>query len=145
MNDTTEKSNAKSNAKEALNKYTESVLIETKDELLCKLKEKIHNLGVKKNTLSVIIKFVMEAVEETPIKGVKQKEYALKLLKSLIDEFADGDDKEFLVIALESGSIADTIDLIASAAKGELNVNKVVDVASRSLIYLLLECCVGKK
>lgn len=140
MNDTTEKNNTK----DALHKYTESVLIETKDELLCKLKEKIHNIGVKKNTLSVIIKFVMESVEETPIKGVKQKEYALKLLKSLIDEYAYGDDKEFLVIAIESGSIADTIDLIASAAKGELNVNKVVDVASRSLIYLLLECCVGK-
>ena len=34
-------------------------------------------MGVKKSTLALIIKFTMEAVENTPKKGAEQKDYAV--------------------------------------------------------------------
>lgn len=123
------------------NEHAVAALVETKDEVLNKLREKINNLGVNKSTLTIIIKFVMEAVEDTPLKGAKQKEYAIKLIMALVEENAKGDDKEFIRIAIDSGSVGDTIDLIASAAKGELNINKVVQAATRSCIPALIECC----
>jgi len=123
----------------------QTALLESKDEVLEALKEKARELGVKKSTLAIIIKFVMEAVEETPLKGKEQKDYALRLMRALVEDLATGEDKEFLLIALDSGSVADTIDLVAAAAKGNLNVNKVVVAASRSCIPAMLACFSRKK
>jgi hypothetical protein len=110
------------------------------DKVFEALKDKIKEHGVKKSTLALIIKFTIEAVEETPIKGADQKDYALRLIKALVEELAEGNEKEFLLIAIESGSVGDTIDLIISASRGELNVNKVVKVASTSCLSGLLMC-----
>lgn len=116
-------------------------LLDAQDEVLEALRDKAREFGVKKSTLAIVIKFVMEAVEKTPLKGSKQKEYALRLIRALIDDLATGDDKQFLLIALDSGSVADTIDLVAAAAKGDINVNKAVEVATRSCLAALLACC----
>jgi hypothetical protein len=121
------------------------VLLDSKDEVLQALRDKAREFGVKKSTLAIVIKFVMEAVEKTPLKGSKQKEYALRLIRALIDDLARGDDKKFLLIALDSGSVADTIDLVAAAAKGDINVNKAVEVATRSCLAALLACCFNQK
>ena len=122
-------------------------VIENKEEIIDKatdkvfetLLEKAKEVGVKKSTLALIIKFVMEAVEDTPVKGSEQKDYALRLIRSLVLELAEGDDKEYLLIALDSGSVADTIDLIVAATRGELNVNMVVETATTSC----LPCVMG--
>ena len=53
-------------------------------------------------------------------------------------ELAEGDDKEYLLIALDSGSVADTIDLIVAATRGELNVNMVVETATTSCLPCLM-------
>jgi hypothetical protein len=134
-------------AKEAVEEIIEDVadaaelaLLSVKDEVLEDLKYKLKEIGVKKSTLALVIKFVMEAVENTPIKGKEQKNYALRLIDGLVEEFAYGDDKNFLKIALDSGSISDTIDLIVSATKGELNVNMVIKVATKSCIPAIKSC-----
>ena len=117
-------------------------VIENKEEIIDKatdkvfetLVEKAKEIGVKKSTLALIIKFVMEAVEDTPLKGAEQKDYALRLIRSLVLELAEGEEKEYLLIALDSGSVADTIDLIVAATRGELNVNMVVETAATSCL-----------
>ena len=121
-------------------------VIENKEEIIDKatdkvfegLVEKAKEVGVKKSTLALIIKFVMEAVEDTPVKGAEQKDYALRLIRALVMELAEGDDKEYLLIALDSGSVADTIDLIVAATRGELNVNMVVETATTSCLPCLM-------
>lgn len=110
------------------------------DKVFEALKDKMKEHGVKKSTLALLVKFTIEAVEETPIKGAHQKDYALRLIEALVEELAEGEEKEFLLIAIESGSVGDTIDLIISASRGELNVNKVVEVASTSCLSGLLMC-----
>ena len=110
---------------------------ELKDDVLDKLKEKVKEIGVKKSTLALIIKFTMEAVEDTPKKGSEQKDYALRLIRALVVDLASDDEKDFLLTAIDSGSVGDTIDLIVQATHGELNINSVVEVATTSC----LPCC----
>uniref|UniRef100_A0A6C0LKE0 Uncharacterized protein n=1 Tax=viral metagenome TaxID=1070528 RepID=A0A6C0LKE0_9ZZZZ len=118
---------------EAIDKNEETIDNVT-DKVFEALVEKTKEMGVKKSTLALIIKFVMEAVEDTPMKGSEQKEYSLRLIKSLVIELAEGEDKEYLLIAIDSGSVGDTIDLIVAASKGELNVNMVIDTAASSCL-----------
>lgn len=108
-----------------------------KDDILDGLKEKVKEIGVKKSTLALIIKFTMEAVEDTPKKGSEQKDYALRLIRALVVDLASDDEKDFLLTAIDSGSVGDTIDLIVQATQGELNINSVVEVAATSC----LPCC----
>ena len=110
---------------------------ELKDDVLDTLKEKVKDIGVKKSTLALIIKFTMEAVEDTPKKGSEQKDYAIRLIRALVVDLASDDEKDFLLTAIDSGSVGDTIDLIVQATQGELNVNSVVEVATTSC----LPCC----
>ena len=112
---------------------------EVKDEVLETLKEKVKAMGVKKSTLALIIKFTMEAVEKTPKKGAGQKDYALRLIRALVVDLATGEDKDFLLTAIDSGAVGDTIDLIVQATQGELDVNNVVEVATKSC----LPCCLS--
>ena len=113
-----------------------------KDELIDKATDKVFealleqakNVGVKKSTIAVLIKYVMEAVEDTPLKGAEQKDYALRLIRSLVVELAEDDDKEYLLIAIDSGSVSDTIDLVVAASRGELNVNMVAETAATSCL-----------
>ena len=112
----------------------ENVIDKATDKVFETLLEKAKEVGVKKSTLALLIKYVMEAVEDTPVKGPEQKDYALRLIRSLVLDLAEGDDKEYLLIAIDSGSVADTIDLIVAASKGELNVNMVVETAATSCL-----------
>ena len=104
------------------------------NSVLDKVKESLGDLGVKPSTLPKIIQFVMEAIEDTPTKGPAQKDFAVKVIGSLIDELHDSDEKKLLQETFKSGGIEGTIDLVVSATKGELNINQVVDVAVNSCI-----------
>ena len=116
------------------------------DALTKQLVVKCKDIGVKKSTISVVIKYVIEAVEDTPVKGAAQKDYAVRLLRALIEELSQPDDKEYLLEAIDSGSIGDVIELIVSASKGELNLNKVLQTTTSMLPYCiaLLSKCVKK-
>ena len=112
---------------------------EVKDEVLEELKNKVREMGVKKSTLALIIKFTMEAVEKTPKKGAEQKDYALRLIRALVEDLAGDDEKDFLLTAIDSGAVGDTIDLIVQATQGQLDVNAVAEVAATSC----LPCCLS--
>ena len=101
---------------------------------LAELKAKLGEAGVKKSTVALIIRYTMEVVEKTPLKGAAQKDFALRLIGDLVAELPDGDEKAFLSDMIASGGIADTIDLVVSATKGDLDVNKVAKVAATSCL-----------
>lgn len=123
----------------------EEMIDKATDKVFEVLLEQAKDVGVKKSTIAILIKYVMEAVEDTPLKGAEQKDYALRLIRSLVVELADDEDKEYLLIAIDSGSVSTTIDLIVAATKGELNVNMVVESAATSCLPcitgVIAKCC----
>lgn len=112
------------------------------EKTLAKLKVKVSTISIRSNTLHLIIKYVMELVEQTPLKGSKQKEMALKLIRALIVDFTDADDERVLLQLLDDGTIGNMIDLIVDATKSRLDVNTAVQVTTgclnRCLPYLCL-------
>jgi hypothetical protein len=103
------------------------------DALLNKVKEKISLITIRPSTIHLIIKHVMEEVEETPAKGIEQKEIALKLIRELIIDLTEHEDEEFLLKLLNDGTIGNLIDLITDVSKGKLNINKVLAVSKGCL------------
>ena len=100
------------------------------DFTLQKVKEKVSAISITPSTLHLIIKYVMEEVEETPAKGAEQKEMALKLIRALVIDLTEGADEEVLLKLLDDNSISNLIDLIVDATKGKLNINAVTKVTS---------------
>ena len=97
---------------------------------LSKVKEKVLAISIRPSTLHLIIKYVMEEVEETPAKGAEQKEMALKLIRALVVDLTEGADEEVLLKLLDDGTISNMIDLIVDATRGKLNINAVATVGA---------------
>ena len=107
-----------------------------------KLKVKVSAITIRSSTLHLIIKYVMELVEQTPFKGSKQKEMALKLIREIIVDFTHAEDERILLQLLDDGTIGNMIDLIVDATRGRLDINTTVQVTTgclnRCLPYLCL-------
>tara|TARA_B100001093_G_scaffold475560_1_gene501214 strand:+ start:63 stop:509 length:447 start_codon:yes stop_codon:yes gene_type:complete len=97
---------------------------------LNKVKEKVSAISIRPSTLHLIIKYVMEEVEETPAKGAEQKEMALKLIRALVVDLTEGADEEVLIKLIDDNTVSNLIDLIVDATKGKLNINAVATVSS---------------
>ena len=77
---------------------------------LANLKEKVSVIEIRSSTLHLIIKYVMEEIEDTPLKGAEQKEMSLKLIKALIVDLTENDDEKVLLDLLNNGTISNMID-----------------------------------
>ena len=98
--------------------------------LLASLKDKLSVVDIRISTLHLIIKYVMEEIEDTHIKGTEQKNFALRLIKELVIDLTEGEDEQVLLQLLEDGTISNMIDLIIDATKGRLNINSLAKVGS---------------
>ena len=90
------------------------------------LKEKVKNISLRPNTIHLVIKYVMELVEETPLKGIEQKELSLKVLRELFIDLTEGDDEKVLLQLLDDETVGNMIDLIVDATHGKINVNTAI-------------------
>ena len=108
------------------------------------IKEKISVIEIRPSTLHLIIKCVMEEIEDTPLKGVEQKEMALKLIRELVMDFTEGNDEDVLLKLLDDGTIGNMIDLIVDATRGHLNINAIAKVSS-GCINSCIPYCFSKK
>ena len=95
------------------------------EKILIKVKEKMSVMKLRSSTLHLIIKYVMEEIEESPVKGTEQKEMALKILRELVVDLTENEDEKVLTQLLDDGTISNMIDLIVDATKGKLNINKL--------------------
>lgn len=96
---------------------------------LLKVKEKLGNTEVKSNTMHLIIKYVMETVEDFPKSGSERKDLAISIIKVLVNELPKSSEKTFIQETINNGLVSNTIDLIITATKGELSINTVKEVA----------------
>ena len=108
------------------------------------LKIKVKNISIKPNTIHLIIKYVMELVEDTPIKGGEQKDFALKIMRELFKDLTEGEDELVLLKLLDEGTIGNMIDLIVDATNGKLNINTLIETSS-SCITTCLPYCLSSK
>lgn len=103
---------------------------------LRKLKEKTQNIEINAKTIIHVVRFAMEIVEATTLKGEKQKELVEKLVRQVITDAPISDKKEeALLYMVDEGIIGDITELVVSATKGEINVNSVIEVSKI--------CCLG--
>jgi|TARA_B110000259_G_scaffold106092_1_gene121706 hypothetical protein len=100
------------------------------DDALVRLKNRLTDLAIKSTTMPLIIKYVIEIIEGTQIKGSEKKTMALKLMRTIIVDLTDGEDEEVLTRLLDDGTISDLIELVIDASKGKLDVNVAVKVVA---------------
>jgi len=95
------------------------------------LKHKLQNVEVNVENLMVVLRFAMEVVEVTELKGNSQKELALRLVRTIVVEAPVSDEKEKLMLdIIDNDVLGNTVDLIVHASKGNLNINKAIKVAT---------------
>ena len=108
------------------------------DYCMLELKKKIEGIEVNADTVIVILKYAMEVVELSKAKGEKQRELAIKLVRKVIVDAPIGDEKEKLLLDLiDNGILANTVDLVVEASRGDVNVNNVAQVAVGSCATFL--------
>jgi hypothetical protein len=121
--------------KEVAVKEVELIVEEVKQEpdfvdALKSAQEKLKDKEINVENIMSIVQVTIEAVELTKVKGERQKDLAVKLIKQIIEDAPISDDKEkFLLDMLKEGVIGSTIDLVVTASKGELDINSVKEVA----------------
>ena len=94
------------------------------DSCLGQLKERSSNIEINGQNLMIIVKYAMEIIEVTELKGVEQKEMAIKLVKKLVTDSNLSDNiTSVLNEIIDSGALSVTIDLIVDATKGKININ----------------------
>ncbi len=99
--------------------------------------EKAENLE-DEHSLFKVLKVVMESIEIEEIHEISKKELAESVLKELVKESQMSDEKKQICLNLiNAGTIGDTMDLVVSATKGELAINKKT---KRRLLACLGKC-----
>jgi len=95
------------------------------EEILNKVKYLLNDTNLTLTNLHIILKIIMEIIEETPLKGKDQKKYAIAILREIIDEKVYGSEEAMLLLLIDNGTIENLIDLIVDATKGKLNINAI--------------------
>ena len=101
------------------------------EECMKMLKVKLQNVEVTVENFMVIVRFAMEVVEVTQLKGSAQKELAISLVRQVVVDAPITDEKEkFLLDMIDNGTVGNTIDLIVGVSRGEIDINTVTQVGT---------------
>mgnify|MGYP000235846278 CR=1 FL=1 len=114
------------------NVLTSLVNNELKETLLLKLKKilKIQNLKIDTKTAMLCLRYAMEVVELSQLKGTEQKTMALELIRTLLDESSINETKKNIIHSLLDENILESaVDIIVDATKGKLEINDIQQVA----------------
>lgn len=103
------------------------------------------------NNIARIVTKIMELVEETDVKGVKQKVLVNDVIKQLVLLLPEDDKRRIDIINFIEGDGLDSlIEIIISASKGELDINNIVKTGKSCMVYLepyfimLIKCIMEK-
>ena len=61
------------------------------------IKEKISAVDIRASTIHLIIKYAIEELDNSELKGAEKKEVALKLIKEIIKDLSEGDDEKKII------------------------------------------------
>lgn len=103
---------------------------------LRELRNRTNDIDINAKTIISVVRFAMEIVEATTLKGEEQRVLVEKLVRQVIVDAPINDSKEqILLYMIDQGIVGDIIDLVVSATKGELNVNAAIEISK--------VCCLG--
>lgn len=101
------------------------------------LTKKVSMIDIKTTTLPEIIKEAMQIVEKTTIKGTKQREFVIKVLRKLFESLTGNEDEKLLLQLIDNGTVSNMIDLIVDATKGKIDINNTVKTTSNLILLCL--------
>ena len=113
-------------------------------ELLDQLRPKLGPLEINGRTLMIAMRYAMELVELTELKGEEHKQLVTRILQQLANDAQLSEKKEQLCLKLiNSGIIGQTIDLIVDASKGNMKINEASRIATAITTQAIVEtkCC----
>jgi len=89
-----------------------------------------NRLGVNEVTvqsLMTLVKYSMEAVEISKLKGSEQREMALRLVRYIIVDAPISHEQERICLdMLDTGLLGQTMDLVVDATNGHVGINQVI-------------------
>ena len=92
-----------------------------------KLKSRVGDIEITPQTLMIIMKYAMEVIEISELKGSEQKEMSIRLIRSVVsDSSLEAEKKSICLQMIDSGALGQTIDLIIDATKGRIQVNQKI-------------------
>ena len=106
-----------------------------------RLKERIGEIEINADTIITILRFAMEVVETTQLKGAAQKTLATRLVRQVVVDAPITDSKEKLLLdMIDAGVLGNTIELVVDATRGELDSNAAIAVAQGCCAACMKRC-----
>ena len=94
------------------------------EDSLRKLIARLTNIEISAATIMKVLRFSMEIVETTQLKGEAQMELCKKLIRTVVVEAPISDAKEKLLLDMIDQDILEhTIELVVDATRGHLDIN----------------------
>ena len=94
--------------------------------LVVEVKERMTGSSISSTTVTIILKYAMEVVELSEVKGAEQKELALDIVRQIIvDAPLSPTAESACMLIVNSGVLVGVVDLVVDASKGRLSVNQV--------------------
>lgn len=99
------------------------------------VKSRMTGAEVNVSTVTILLKYAMEAVELTKVTGAEQKELAVKIVRQIIVDAPLSEAAEATCMAIvDSGVLCDVVDLVVDATKGRLCINKLKKKGKKCLL-----------
>ena len=100
-------------------------------EILTTLKEKIGDMEINADNITKVLKFAMECVEVTELKGEAKKDLAIKLVRQIVEEAPISDEKEKLLLdMIDQKVLHGMVDLVVEAKEGKIDINALKQVGT---------------
>lgn len=91
---------------------------------------KLGNMSITPESIILVLQYAMEIVELTTLTGPEKKTAVMDLVRSaVVDAPMDDHIEKILIEMIDDGILSHTIDIIVSAARGELHLNAVVNAS----------------
>ena len=90
---------------------------------------KVKDLELNTKTLLIALKYAMEVVEVSELKGEAQKKKVIVMLKRFVLECGAPQYVTPCLKLIDSGVIDTAIDVVVDATKGNILINQTVEVA----------------
>ena len=90
-----------------------------------------NNIEVTKKSVALLLKLIMECVENEGLNGERAKETVLEIAEVVIEEKAPASEKEWLLDAVRDEAISGLIDLVVAASKNEVDLNQSKKVGKK--------------
>ena len=87
------------------------------------------------------LKIIIESIEKENFKGKEKKELSLRILRGIIDSSKLDEAKKIYSLSLiDNGVISNSIDIIISAASGDLEINLDYETAETACNKFIIPC-----